>query len=84
VSRRFIDALGEDRCMWTITLRDGSDARCGRRKQNAIGNGDCCTQHAKMAAKFKCEYCGGNDNFPVEHCTDCERPRNASKENSNG
>lgn len=68
--RRFIDAPTEQRCVWTITLRDGSEAQCGRRKTN----GDLCTQHAKMEARWSCAYCGGNDEQPPDHCMDCTRP----------
>lgn len=27
-----------------------------------------------------CEYCGGNDDTPPEHCTDCERPEGPNVE----
>jgi hypothetical protein len=70
MKRVFIDALTEERCTWTVKLRDGSTAQCGRRKVV----GDLCTQHAKIAAR-SCEYCGGNDENPPDHCMDCARPR---------
>ena len=70
MSRRFIDAPADVRCEWTVTLKDGSQAQCGRRR--TIGS--LCTQHAKMAAAFRCEYCGGNDELPPDHCADCTRP----------
>lgn len=69
MSRRFIDAPSEQRCSWTVTLRDGSKAQCGRRKTS----GDLCTQHSKMAKQPFCSYCGGNDEQPPDHCMDCER-----------
>jgi len=52
-------------------LSDGSGARCMRRA--TVGN--MCAQHAKMTEEFHCEYCGGNDELPPDHCADCERPR---------
>lgn len=67
--RRFSDAHEDARCQWTITLKDGSKAQCGRRHVDST----LCKQHAKMAARFSCEYCGGNDELPPDHCTDCER-----------
>ena len=42
--RIFKDAPTESRCIWTITMRDGSKAQCGRRKVQ----GDFCTQHKKI------------------------------------
>lgn len=45
--RRFIDALADERCTWTVVLRDGSEARCGRRKTS----GPYCTQHTKIDKK---------------------------------
>jgi hypothetical protein len=69
--RRFIDATAEERCEWTVTLRDGSKAQCGRKHVN----GQLCTQHAKMAARWICEYCGGNDELPPDHTMDCTRPQ---------
>jgi hypothetical protein len=68
--RRWRDPFGELRCQWDITLRDGSKAQCGRRK--ALGQ--LCTQHDKMHAQWACEYCGGNDELPPDHCMDCSRP----------
>jgi hypothetical protein len=69
--RRFIDAPREFRCVWTITLRDGSKAQCGRRK--AIGQ--LCMQHEKInitnRLTFQC--CGGNDEFPTDHTMDCHK-----------
>lgn len=73
--RRFIDAPSEDRCAWTIKLKDGSEAQCGRRKTD----GDLCTQHSKMAERPFCSYCGGNDELPPDHCADCERPNAKAK-----
>lgn len=70
MARRFIDASAEERCEWTVTLRDGSTAQCGRRHTD----GQLCTQHAKMAARWSCAYCGGNDELPPDHCADCTRP----------
>ena len=70
MSRRFIDAPADQRCAWTVRLRDGSEAQCGRRK---TGN-NLCTQHQKIADRWSCDYCGGNDEFPTDHCVDCERP----------
>lgn len=70
MSRRFIDAAQHERCEATITLRDGSQAQCGRKHTD----GQLCTQHRKMCDRFKCSYCGGNDELPTDHCTDCERP----------
>lgn len=51
-------------------LSDGSLARCMRRA--TVGN--LCAQHARMVAEFHCEYCGGNDELPPNHCADCTRP----------
>ena len=78
MKRRFIDAPTEQRCEAELTLKDGSLAQCGRYKK--VGN--LCTQHAKMTAAFRCEYCGGNDELPPDHCMDCTRPvgSNASNE----
>lgn len=73
MTRRFIDAPSELRCSWTVTLRDGSEAQCGRYRR--LGDPQLCTQHAKMHAAWSCEYCGGNDELPPDHCMDCERPR---------
>lgn len=70
--RRFVDAPTDLRCQWDITLPDGSKAQCGRRHTN----GNLCTQHAKMHARPFCEYCGGNDELPPDHCADCTRPGN--------
>ena len=69
--RRFVDATADQRCIWTVTLRDGSSAQCGRRKVE----GDLCTQHARMAARWSCDYCGGNDELPPDHTADCSRPQ---------
>lgn len=70
--RRAYMAPPEDqRCRWDIALRsDKSEAQCMRRKTV----GDLCTQHAKMAADWSCEYCGGNDELPQDHTDDCDRP----------
>lgn len=68
--RRFIDAPTEERCEATVTLTDGSLAQCGRYRKR----GNLCTQHAKMTEAFHCEYCGGNDELPPDHCMDCARP----------
>lgn len=69
--RRFIDALTEERCRWTITLPDKSEAQCGRRHID----GDLCAQHLKMHKRWCCEYCGGNDEYPTDHTVDCSRPQ---------
>lgn len=68
--RRFVDALNDERCQWTVKMPDGSDAQCGRRHTD----GQLCTQHAKMRSAWSCNYCGGNDSSPPEHCMDCSRP----------
>lgn len=68
---RFMDAPNDVRCRWDITLPDGSKAQCGRRQKS----GQLCTQHAKMHAGWNCTYCGGNDELPPDHCTDCTRPQ---------
>lgn len=47
MTHRFIDAPYDQRCAWTITLRDGSTAQCGRHKTK----GQFCTQHARMALR---------------------------------
>lgn len=73
-TRRFIDADAEQRCEWTVKLRDGSLAQCGRRHTD----GQLCTQHAKMHARWSCTYCGGNDQLPPDHCMDCTRPNHAA------
>lgn len=67
---RFIDAPADERCEWTIKLRDGSGAQCGRRR--VVGS--LCTQHAKIAARWSCEYCGGNNELPPDRRADCGRP----------
>lgn len=72
MSRRFFDAPDHIRCIWTIKLRDGSEAQCGRR--SVPGPQQLCTQHARMDERWSCEYCGGNDEFPRDHCADCDRP----------
>lgn len=67
--RAFIDAPSNVRCKWTITLKDGSKAQCGRRQKD----GRLCAQHRRIRDAFKCEYCGtGNDDYPPEHTMDCE------------
>jgi hypothetical protein len=71
VKRRFIDAPAEVRCEWTITLSDRSKAQCGRRM---LAGENLCAQHQKMADRWSCEYCGGNDELPPDHCMDCTRP----------
>lgn len=68
--RQFVDATGADRCHADVTLRDKSLAQCGRR---AVV-GELCTQHAKIAARFSCEFCGGNDDPVPGHCMDCAKP----------
>lgn len=68
--RNFFAALNVERCVWDVVLRDGSKAQCMRR--STLGR--LCAQHAKMAAAWNCEYCGGNDHFPQEHTVDCGRP----------
>ncbi|MFC4275529.1 hypothetical protein [Achromobacter aloeverae] len=73
MTRRFIDPTAEERCEWTIKLRDGSEAQCGRRHVD----GQLCTQHKRMAERFICAYCGGNDELPPSHCMDCSRPDKA-------
>lgn len=72
MKRRFVDALNGDRCAWTITLKDGSDAQCGRRHTDGL----LCSQHKKMADQWVCDFCGGNDELPQDHCVDCSRPEN--------
>jgi hypothetical protein len=67
VKRRFIDASTEERCMWTTR----SNVQCGRRR--VLGS-LICAQHQKMADRWSCEYCGGNDELPPDHCMDCTRP----------
>lgn len=68
MKRRFIDAPSDERCAWEVTLADGSKAQCGRRHTD----GQLCTQHARMKAAWSCEFCGGNDELPPDHCMDCE------------
>lgn len=80
MSRRFIDATADERCEWTIKLRDGSEAQCGRKHTD----GQLCTQHAKMRARWSCEYCGGNDENPPDHCMDCALPQQLSPEQRDG
>ncbi len=70
-TRRFSAARYPERCRADITLRDGSGAQCMRK----CTVGELCTQHAKMADAFHCEYCGGNDEAIPDHCEDCARPR---------
>jgi hypothetical protein len=75
MTRRFVDAPQDFRCQWTIKLRDGSEAQCGR----YITHGQLCTQHSKMHDAWpRCEYCGNNDELPPDHCTDCTRPTEAT------
>jgi hypothetical protein len=56
-ARRFTDAPNDKRCMFDITLRDGSKAQCGRYRKL----GCYCRQHAKiqkaaeLAAREKAE-----------------------------
>lgn len=69
MKRRFIDAPRELRCEWTITLRDGSKAQCGRYRR--LGARNLCTQHRKMHGAMKFPCCGGNDELPPDHCMDC-------------
>lgn len=71
MKRRFVDTPSDERCRWTITLRDGSEAQCVRRK--AIG--DLCAQHSKIDVRWSCAYCGGNDEYPRAHTMDCSRPQ---------
>lgn len=62
----------DKRCEWTVTLKDGSGAQCGRLKKV----GRLCKQHSKMENAWYCEYCGtGNDEYPPQHTVDCERPK---------
>jgi DnaJ-class molecular chaperone len=71
VRRAFTAPVDDDRCRWDISLRgDKSAARCMRRHTD----GSLCTQHARIAARWSCEYCGGNDELPPDHCMDCTRP----------
>lgn len=70
-----MDPILENRCAWAIKLRDGSEAQCGRHK----AEGELCRQHAKMAARWSCNYCGGNDELPPNHCADCSRPQRAAR-----
>lgn len=48
--RRFQDAPAEQRCGWTIKLRDGSTAQCGRRRKFGWGY---CGQHIAMSKAGK-------------------------------
>lgn len=73
--RRFFDAHYDERCMYTITLSDGSAAQCGRRKTV----GELCTQHAKIVAAWHCDHCGGNDEFPPDHTQDCTSTTTAAR-----
>ena len=78
MKRRFIDAYTGERCKWTVTLKDGRQAQCGRRRTT----GDLCTQHAKMLADIVLKMsscCGGTDEYPPEHCQDCEKVRLAQE-----
>ena len=45
--RHFLDAATSDRCQYSITLRDKSQAQCGRR---AI-SGRWCRQHTAIVAR---------------------------------
>ncbi len=78
--RVFICAHPDDRCKYVITLSDKSKADCGRRHVD----GTLCRQHAKIVAAWACEYCGGNDELPPDHCMDCTRPTTPSAESGNG
>lgn len=70
--KRHLEVPTDDqRCQWDINRNLGhSRYQCSRRK--VIG--DLCTQHAKMADAWHCEYCGGNDELPPDHTMDCDRP----------
>ena len=46
--RRFIDAPISARCLYDITLKDGSGAQCGRYRKI----GDYCRQHAAKMADY--------------------------------
>jgi hypothetical protein len=71
--RSFTAPIDELRCRWDITLRgDKSGARCMRRI--AVVGGSLCHQHTKMADRWSCAYCGGNDQTPPDHTMDCTRP----------
>lgn len=71
--RSFTAPSIEYRCEWDITLRsDKSGAQCMRRK---VAGEHLCRQHLKMLAAWSCEYCGGNDELPPDHCMDCTRPQ---------
>lgn len=77
MSRRLFHAPpSDDRCVWTVALRGANAgandvAQCMRAKKD----GNLCTQHAKISAKWHCEYCGtGNDQAPPDHTMDCSRP----------
>lgn len=73
--RNFQAPPGDQRCIWTVALRGGGAndvAQCMRSRTE----GDLCKQHAKMAARWSCTYCGGNDEMPPDHCADCSRPGN--------
>jgi len=72
--RVFVDAPQEFRCHWEVTLADGSAAQCGRWIAQGHGHGPLCLQHAKLRARWHCDYCGGNDLHPPGHCMDCSRP----------
>lgn len=73
--RYYMAALEEDRCVWETKVgRRGETGRCMR----AHVDGHLCTQHRKMADLWSCEYCGGNDEYPKDHCQDCARPTNPS------
>lgn len=62
---RFLDAPQAQRCAFSVILRDGSGAQCGRyRKIGAL-----CRQHHKI--EFQC--CGGNDDPDPQHTQDCGR-----------
>lgn len=72
--RAFTAPAGDMRCRYDINLRaDKSPARCMRR---SVVDG-LCRQHAKIVADFHCGYCGGNDEIPPSHCTDCTRPKDS-------
>ena len=75
MSRRFMAPADQERCIADRKpLSDGSAARCMRRATVQTIFGNLCAQHARMTKEFHCEYCGGNDELPPDHCTDCERP----------
>ena len=48
--RQFRDAPLNERCQATITLKDGSTAQCGRRRQSGK---DYCWQHSQEPKSVK-------------------------------